>query len=131
MFVVVAVLLDAYLFVPFDISFRVACAGMCLAFIAKLAADCPGERSLRIGFWFALIVNIGVFFTPLVDRPASRGELMVFALPDAIVVLGAGIACYPVTDPRGRSVRQLMILGLVVAFVTFAALIVVPVLVTR
>ena len=50
-------------------------------------------------------------FTPLVNRPASRGEVMLFALPDAIIVLMARIVSYPVTDVHRRAMRQHMILA--------------------
>jgi hypothetical protein len=81
----------------------------------------PREQWPRISFWVALAVNVAIFFTPLVDRPASRGELMLFALPDAIVVLAARIASYRVTNVHQRAMRQQMIFGLVVA-VAFCAI---------
>lgn len=65
----------------------------------------------------ALLINVGIFFTPLVDGPTSRGELMLFALPDAVVVLAASIASYRVNDVHQRATRQTMILGLIVALV--------------
>jgi hypothetical protein len=108
--------------IPFDTTFRIACVGFCQFFIYKLRAEYPAERWPRIGFWLCLIVNIAVFFTPLVDRSSSRGELMLFALPDAIVVLTALIASYPVTDVHQRAMRQQMILGLVVAIAFCAVL---------
>jgi hypothetical protein len=43
------------------------------------------------------------------------GELMLFALPDAMIVLGIRIASYHVGDEHQRAMRQMMILGLVVA----------------
>lgn len=81
--VVVGFTLEREVGIPFDTTFRVVCAGACLVFIHKLGTDFPGERWPRISLWIALAVNISIFLTPLVDRPASRGELMLFALPDA------------------------------------------------
>lgn len=111
--------------IPFASTFRVGCAAACLLFIYKLGTDYPGERWPRFSLWIALIVNIGIFFTPLVDRPASRGELMLFALPDAIVVLVALLVercvSYPVADVHQRAVRQQIILGLVLA-IAFCAI---------
>jgi hypothetical protein len=101
--------------VPFATTLRVALVGSCQFFIYKLGSDYPGEQWPRIGFWASLVVNIAIFFTPLVDRPAYRGEAMLFALPDAIVVLTARTASYPVTDVHQRAIRQQMILGLIVA----------------
>jgi len=120
-FVAIAIALEDHAGLKFDTTYRLACAIICLAFILKLWSDYPDKRWPRIGFWVALVVNIGLFFTPLFDRPASRGEIMLFALPDAIIVLVALITSYPVGDPHQRAVRQQMILGLVVA-VAFCAL---------
>jgi hypothetical protein len=108
--------------IPFATTLRVVCVGFCQFFIHKLGADYPEEQWPRISFWVALVVNIAIFFTPLVDRPASRGELMLFAVPDAIVVFGARIASYNVVDVHQRAVRQQMILGLVFAVALCAIL---------
>lgn len=107
--------------IPVETTMRVGAAGLCLGFIYNLSLDYPGERWPWIGFWLALLVNIGVFFTPLVKGPLSRGELMVFASPDAVVVLAARIFTYRVTDIHQRATRQTMILGLVVA-IAFCAI---------
>jgi hypothetical protein len=103
--------------IPFATTLRVACAAICLFFIYKLRLEYAGERWPLISFWVALLVNVAIFFTPLVDRPPSRGELMLFALPDAVVVLTARIVTYRVVDVHQRANRQTMILGLVVASV--------------
>jgi hypothetical protein len=108
--------------IPWDTTYRVGCAGACQAFIYKLGSDYRGERWPRISFWVALLVNLSLFFTPLVNRPTSRGELMLFALPDAVIVLVALIVSYRVEDAHQRAMRQQMILGLVVAVVFCAAL---------
>jgi FtsH-binding integral membrane protein len=119
-FVIISIALEDEIGLPFNTTYRVVCAAMCLVFIFKLGLDYRGERWPRASFWVALLVNVGLFFTPLVNRPASRGELMLFALPDAIVVLAARIASYPVADEHQRAMRQQMILGLIVA-VAFCA----------
>ena len=90
---------------------------MCLFFIYKLGVEFPGQHWPRTSLWIALLINVGIFFTPLVSRPTSRGELMLFALPDSVVVLAASIASYRVDDVHQRATRQTMILGLVVALV--------------
>lgn len=103
--------------IPFDTTYRIACAALCLFFIYRLGLDYPGEQWPRISLGIALLINAAIFFTPLVNRPTSRGELMLFALPDAVVVLTARIASYHVTDVHQRAARQTMILGLIVALV--------------
>lgn len=116
-FVMAAAVLESQFAIPFDVPYRIACAGMCLVFIGKLAWDYPNERWPRIALSIALIVTIALFFTPIVDHPESRGELMIFALPDAVIVLLVRIASYPVTDQHQRAMRQQMILALIVAIV--------------
>jgi len=103
--------------IPFDTTYRVACAAMCLFFIYRLGLEFPGQRWPRTSLGIALLINVGIFFTPLVDGPTSRGELMLFALPDAVVVLAASIASYRVNDVHQRATWQTMILGLIVALV--------------
>ncbi len=120
-FVAIGIALQGGLGIPFETTYRVACAFACLGFIAKVGSDYPGERWPRIGIAVALLVNVGVFFTPLVDRPASRGEIMLFALPDAVILLIAWIATYRVVDVHQRAMRQQLILGLIVA-VAFCAI---------
>lgn len=113
--------------IPATITLRVGGAAVCLIFIRELESYYPGERWVRISFWTAMVVNIAIFFTPLVDHPLSRGDLMIFAAPDAVVVLATRIFTYSVTDVHKRANRQTMILGLVVAvaisaFLFFASL---------
>jgi hypothetical protein len=103
--------------IPFDTTFRVACVGMCLFLISKIAAEYPGERWPWISFGIALVVDIAIFFTPLVDRPTSRGELMLFAAPDAVIVLIVRIATYNADTSDQRALRMHMIGGLVLAIV--------------
>ncbi|UAK25081.1 hypothetical protein [Sphingomonas nostoxanthinifaciens] len=101
--------------IAFDTSYRVGCAIACLIFIFKLQRDYPTEQWPKIGLVASALINLAIFFTPIVSRSASRGELMIFALPDAIVVLTALIASYRVETVHQRAVRQQMVFGLVVA----------------
>jgi hypothetical protein len=117
-FVLIASALQQEVGVPFDTTYRVMCAAACLIFIWNLRSYYPGEGWPRVGLWIALFVNVSLFFTPLFHRPSSRGELMLFALPDAIVLLIARIASYHVADTHQRAMRMHMIFGLVIA-VTF------------
>lgn len=121
-FFVISFTLEDYLGIPWETSYRVVCAAICLLFIYKLGLDYPGEFWPKFSLWVSLLINAGLFFTPLVDRPTSRGELMLFALPDAIVVLVARIASYSVINDHQRAMRQQMILGLIVALVFCAGL---------
>lgn len=121
-FILISNALQSETGIPFDTTYRIACAAICLFVIYKLGSNYPGQRWPRIGFWIALLANVGIFFTPLVSRPSSRGELMLFALPDAVVVLAARIVSYRVADLHQRAARQTMILGFIVALVFCAGL---------
>ena len=121
-FVIIGAALEYETGFPVDTTFRLGCAAICLAFILKLGRDYPGERWPRISFWLALLVNLGLFLTPLVDRPASRGEIMLFALPDTAIVLMARIVSYPAVNEYQRAMRQQMILGMIAAVVSFSVL---------
>lgn len=121
-FVAAAAVLENRFLVPFDTTYRIACAAICLVVIGKLASDDPTERWPRIALGIALLVNIGLFLTPVVERPASRGEMMIFALPDTVIVLLVGILSYSVTDLHRRAMRQQMILALIGASALCAVL---------
>ena len=127
-YVIFSFVLESETAIPAATTMRVGTAAVCMFFIYQLGLDYPGERWPQISFWIALLVNIGIFFTPLVNRPPSRGELMIFAVPDAVVVLAVRTFTYPLTDIHQRATRQTMILGLVVA-VAFCAFLVTMVLV--
>lgn len=105
--------------VPFDTSYRVACAAVSSALVYWLRFDFPGEKWPQRVFWVSLLVNIGVLCSPLVDRPASRGELALFLLPDGFVVLIAMIAH---NQALARSVRAQLIATVVVFTAACAAL---------
>jgi hypothetical protein len=115
-------LLQSEFGLPFDTTYRVACAAMCIVFIYGLNSEYPGEKWIGVAAIISIIANIALFCTPLVDQPTSRGEVMFFALPDAAIVLGVRIASYRVTNDHQRAMRQQMILGFIVA-VAFGAVI--------
>jgi hypothetical protein len=111
-FLFISIALEDKFGVPSDTTYRIVCAVACVGCIYKLGGDYPGERWPETSMWLALLVNGGLFFTPLVDRPASRGEVMLFALPDIIILLVARIASYPVETVHQRAMRQQMIRAL-------------------
>lgn len=121
-FVAMGIVIENEIGLSFWTTYRVACAGICLFLILKLRFDYPGERWPLISFWIALFVNGALFFTPLVNRPASRGELMLFLFPDLIIVLVARILTYRVTSVEQRASRQMMVLGLIGAVIFCAVL---------
>jgi len=120
-FVIVALVLDAG-GIPFDLTYRVACAGACLWFIHTLRIDPPEAGWRRIGLGLAALVNVALFFTPVVDRPSSRGELMIFAIPDLVVVLAVRIAALRPVDVDQRARRVQLIACLVIASAVCAGL---------
>jgi hypothetical protein len=122
-FVAFGVELQNWFGLPFDTTYRITCAGACLAFIAKLGWDSPGERWPWIGLGLAAIVNIALFFMPILDRPASRGEVMIFAMPDLVVVMAARIRAYRVTNDHQRAVRQQLVVGWLLALAICALVI--------
>ena len=107
---------------PFDMTYRIACTGICLGFMVKVGSDYPGQRWPWIALSIAAVTNVAMFFTPLFDRPASRGEIMLFALPDVTIFLAARAVSYPVKDEHQRAVRQQLILGAIFAM-AFSAII--------
>jgi hypothetical protein len=121
-FLILGLWLEDGLGIPFDTTYRVGCAGACLILMAKAGLDYREERWPKIALSLAMLVTLGLFLTPLVDRPASRGEIMLFALPDAIIFLTARIAAYQVTDAHRRAVRQQLILAAVSGVVLCAIL---------
>lgn len=78
--------------VSFDTSYRMACAAISSAWVYWLKFDLPDEKWPQQAFLVSLLINIGILFSPLIDRPASRGEIMLFFLPDGFVVMIAMIA---------------------------------------
>jgi hypothetical protein len=113
--VVAAIFLEAYAGIPFDTTYRVVCAGVCLWFIYRLQKDLPEAGWLRIGLGLSALLNVALFFTPVVDRPSSRGELILFAVPDLVVVLAVRIATLRPVDVEQRAKRVQLIACLVMA----------------
>ena len=121
-FVALSTVLDERAGIRFDMTYRVVCAVACLAFIAKLASDYAGESWPRISLILALLLNASLFLTPLMKGASSRGEIVLFALPDAVIVLGARLISYTVEDVHQRAVRQQLVLGFIVAVTVCAIL---------
>lgn len=121
-FVTIGFALEDMTGLPIDTTYRIACAGMCLFLVFKIGSDYPGELWPKVALGLALLVNSALFFTPLLARPASRGELMIFLLPDAVILLAARTFSYRATDAHQRAVHQQLIVGLVVATAVCAAL---------
>ncbi|MBS0255413.1 MAG: hypothetical protein JSS36_09460 [Proteobacteria bacterium] len=121
-FMAVAITLESRAGVPFVITYRVACAAMCLKLVYNLGTDYPGAQWPKIAFAVAALFNLALFFSPIAKFPASKGDIMFFAAPDAAIFLIARIATYPVSDVHQRAVRQQLIFGLVIALAVWAAL---------
>ena len=119
-FVTIGIVLENRLGFPFYTTYRIACAGICLVLMAKAGAECRAQRWPWVGFSIALLINAGLLFTPLFDRPASRGEIMFFALPDVTIFLAARAVSYPATDDHQRAVRQQLIVGVLFAMAVSA-----------
>lgn len=108
--------------IPFDTLYRIGCGIVCFLFVAKFKTDYPTERWTQIGIWAVPLVNACLFLTPIFNHRASRGEVMLFALPDAVVLLVARLATTTANDDHERAQRQIVILGLVVAIIFCGAL---------
>jgi hypothetical protein len=113
LFVCFGIMLDNVTGVPFDTTYRVACAGICLVMMAKVGSEYPGRRWPLISLVIAPLINATLFVTPLFDRSASRGEIMLFALPDATIFFAARAISYLAIDSHERAVRQQLIVGCV------------------
>lgn len=98
-----------------DQSYRLLCIAISLFMMWAYRKTFPKIRYFWISFWIALIVNFAIFLTPLVERSASRGEVLLFALPNSIIFLTALTLSYSVVDDRSRAMRQYMLLGIIVA----------------
>lgn len=115
-----AIMLENRVGVPFKTTFRLACAVGCLTLIARMIADEPDAHWLRFAFCGALVSNLAMFFSPLAALPASKGDLLFFAAPDAAILFGARAFTYPVTDDHQRAVRQQLIMGFILALAVSA-----------
>jgi len=121
-FVAFAITLESKLGVPFALTFRVTCACICLYLIRKLASDFPGEKWPTVALALATMVNLALFFSPLKALPASKGDILFFAAPDALIMLAARSLTYPVSDVHQRALRQQLIMGTILAAIVCAIL---------
>ena len=121
-FVAFSVTLENEVGIPFKTTYRVACAVACLALMAKVGSEYRWAQWSRIAVWLAILFNAGLFFSPLAQLPAPKGDLLFFGAPDAAIMLAARIGSYEVTDDHQRAIRQQMIVGLILAL-AFCAII--------
>ncbi|KTT69185.1 hypothetical protein [Sphingomonas endophytica] len=101
--------------IPFDTTYKITCAGVCLLFVAKCIQEYPDQRWPRIAFGLAAAINMLLLVTILADEPASRGEIVLFALPDVAIVMALRAISYPVSNEHERAVRQQLIVGAILA----------------
>lgn len=111
-YIALAMTLENVTGIRFDTTYKVTCAFVCVGFMTKLALGSPGERWPWIAIAAACIFNAGLFLTPVLSHPASRGEIMFFALPDASIFMLTRAITYPETDVHKRAVRQQIFVGL-------------------
>lgn len=121
-FVAVAITLEQRAGIPFKTSYRVVMAGFCLHFVAGYCREHRDERWARIGFLLVLLFDAGLFFSPLAHLPASKGDVLFFAVPDAAILFGARVFSYRPTSIEERAAHQRMIAGFIVALI-FSAVI--------
>lgn len=121
-FVAFGITLETACGIPFDLTYRIACAVACLVMMVKIGADQGKERWFRVSLFIALVFNASLFLTPILHRPASRGEIMIFALPDAAVFFFGQAIGYPTGDEHQRAVRQQLFVGSLLAFAVAALL---------
>lgn len=95
-----------------DTTYKVTCAIVCVGFMAHVAANYPSERWPWMAVAVACLFNAGLFFTPVLGHPASRGEIMFFAFPDVSIFTLARAVTYPAKDVHERAVRQQIFMGL-------------------
>ncbi len=108
--------------IAFDLTYRIVCALACIELMRRVARGYDGERWPWVALFVAAVVNVALLFSPIFDRPASRGEILFFAGPDVVIFLAARVRSYRVPDLQARAVRQQLIVGLVLALL-FTALI--------
>lgn len=114
-FVMLMIFFENNLGISSDTTLRVLCAVIAPIVIYPCLTD-PDSPWMRFGLILAIAINVGILFTPLVDRPtASRGEFFLFAFPSLVVLLSARVASFQVLTVRDRAVRQQLILGLIVS----------------
>ena len=127
-FLIVGMYLEDTFGLPFGFSVRLASIAFCQWCFWRLRSDYPDDWWSKSVFWSALVLNILVLLSPLTDRQPSRGELMVFALPDAILFLAVRTVTYKVADVHQRAVRQQLVLGLILALAFYGVILTVMLL---
>lgn len=121
-FVAFGIFLEEQAGVSFWTTYRIACAAVPLWFFAKIAQDYAGERWPRRALLVAATFNIALLVSPFSQTPATKGDLLFFGLPDAIIFMIARVITYKATDLHGRAVRQQLIAGVVLALAVCAIL---------
>jgi drug/metabolite transporter (DMT)-like permease len=119
-FVTIAIVLEDQMGIPFALTFRIACASACIVPMYKTLGEYPGEKWPLIALLVAFLFNFTMFFSPLAKLPASKGDILFFALPDVAIFMAARAWTYPVTDVHQRAVRQQLIVGLILAIAVCA-----------
>lgn len=122
-FMIVSFGLESIFGIAWDTSFRVGCMLVGLGLATAVCGDHRRERWFVAGMAVATIANVAIFLTPLVERPTSRGELMIFLGPTVIVLLLARLLSYPVRDARSNANRLLLVLSLVTASILYATMV--------
>jgi len=118
----IAFTLESKVGVPVAVTLRIIVASVCLFVMFKIGSDYAGKIWPKIALVVAAIFNFLMFFSPLAKMPASKGDIMFFAVPDAVIFMAARTFTYPVSDVHTRAVRQQLIVGLVLAL-AFCAII--------
>ncbi|MBU6269016.1 MAG: hypothetical protein KGN34_15830 [Sphingomonadales bacterium] len=118
----VAIALERMAAIPVALTLRVVVAAACLFFMSKIGAEYPGQKWPVIAIAIAATINVATLCTPLATLPTSKGDVMFFAAPDAVIFLAARTFTYPATDPHQRAVRQQLILALILALAFCAIL---------
>lgn len=118
----IAFTLESKAGVPVAVTLRIIVASVCLFVMFKIGSDYAGQKWPKIALAVAAIFNFSMFFSPLAKLPASKGDIMFFAAPDAVIFMAARTFNYPVADVHTRAVRQQLIVGLILAL-AFCAII--------
>lgn len=116
-----SIILEDRLEIPVDVFYRAACATISLWMMIRIGQAYRPDTWPLLAVATAIAVNVAMFFTPIVQRPASRGEILLFAAPDVLIFLIFRTANFRVVDEQSRAVRQQLIVGTIIV-ATFCAL---------
>ncbi|MCW6536292.1 hypothetical protein [Sphingomonas lycopersici] len=122
MVLTIAITLENKIGIPIALTLRIICASVCLYVMYKIGSDYPGQKWPRVALALAVVFNFAMFFSPLAKLPASKGDIMFFAVPDAVIFLAARTFTYPAFDTHQRAVRQQLIVGFILALAVCAIL---------